>query len=173
VEALPENFDLLVKNLQLNGFGWAHVLQAAASNRTGEATFFPAGDSGRNSLAQNGVTDGTPIRVQTILLDDIAIEFCMKKLDVLLVDVEGAENLVLQGAAGMISAGKVTTILCEFHPSRLVEDFETDPNEFLLSVLHQGYRITTIDPKTGTELPFEFADLHAYQHLVFRLADQA
>lgn len=169
IEPFPEHFGLLQQNMVANGFAWATVLNLALSDESGEILLYPAIDSGRNSLAKNGITDVTPIRVPAITLDELCKELSLSNIDLLQLDVEGAEVLVIQGANECFKKRRVKTILCEWHPRQICDDFETNPLDLINQITQAGFAAFFLDPQTGQELAFDSARVDNYQHLVFRL----
>jgi FkbM family methyltransferase len=81
----------------------------AASGDDGESTFFCSD----YSLASSLVGDGQPVRVRTVSLDTVMEELELERIDLLKLDVEGAEYDVL---AGMERLDDVGAICGEFHP---------------------------------------------------------
>jgi FkbM family methyltransferase len=170
VEPLPEHYTLLQKNISANQFTWATSINLAISDQIGETIFYPAKDSGRNSLAQNSITNAEPIMIKAITLDQLSSEKSVETIDLLQIDVEGAEVLVVQGAAKSIKEHRIKAILCEWHPQQLKDEFQTTPMEFLAQINRYGYNAFRLDEKTGKELALNLDFVNTYQHLVFRLA---
>jgi len=169
IEPLPEHYMLLQKSIAINKFSWANSLNAAISNQSGDVVFYPAKDSGRNSLAKNAITDAQPIRVPAISLDQMCSDLGLATIDLLQMDIEGAEVLVVRGGSECLNEHRIKTILCEWHPQQLLNDFQTDPLEFLGQIAQHGFDVFRLDPQTGKEHAFNSGLIHAYQHLVFRL----
>ncbi len=103
IEPSSREFKRLQANLQLNHLTNVRPLQIALSNRNGSATLQIAGyeHEGQNTLgkfAHEGIEcKGTE---QTILkrLDDLASEEKLTRVDIIKLDIEGAEFLALEGA---------------------------------------------------------------------------
>ncbi len=108
---------ILEENLSRNNIE-AEVHQMAVSNQDGEATFFETRISTRSSLYPQGGTRSIR-KVPTVRLDSI-----FDHIDILKVDVEGAEHRVLEGLGDLIHDFR--WLIVEFRPqhgstSRIVE----------------------------------------------------
>lgn len=93
-EPMPEYAESLRQNIALNNSPNITVEQIAVSDAKGEARFSVAGTS--SSLVLTGKPDS--IAVETVALDEYVSMRGIGKVDFLIVDVEGAEPLVLKGA---------------------------------------------------------------------------
>lgn len=111
-EPLPGNFDLLTENIRLNDQKNVEAVPCAISDQIGKVSFSapPAGNRGMGALA---FREGhRRVTVQSTTLDAFVKERQLQRLDVMKIDVEGAEVAVLKGA-------KET--LARFRPKMLVE----------------------------------------------------
>lgn len=98
----PDNSQWLKKNISANGYKCIEVHDYALSDREGETMFFPGGGTG--SLVRQ-VTDlalldesRDPVTVRTRTLDNVLLDANIKNVDLMKIDVEGADLLVLKGA---------------------------------------------------------------------------
>jgi FkbM family methyltransferase len=100
LEPLPENAATIRKHLQLNQLT-ADVLQLAASDRNGEASF-SAGQNNSTGRLGEGM-----LKVKTVRLDSLSYP----PPQVLKIDVEGAEYEVLLGAEELLRESKAVIYL--------------------------------------------------------------
>jgi len=110
IEADPENFDKLLKNISLNELDNVIPINVAALDRECEVTLYAGPRKGQNSIKKNygrGYTICNAMR-----LDKIIENLDVSKVDFMKVDVEGSELDVLKGAMGIIE---------KFHPRIIVE----------------------------------------------------
>jgi FkbM family methyltransferase len=122
IEAEPDNFRLLEVNVALNrGDAEVRAFNVAASSGAGEAPLLlNRGSHGEHALvtgtAAAGATD--VVTVPTRPLDDLLADAGHRPDDVgfLKIDTEGHEPSVLEGAAGVLSAGPPAMI--EYAPFR-------------------------------------------------------
>jgi len=95
IEPHPDNIEWLCKSIQLNDYNNIVVLEGCATNEKGSVDLTIGGKSGHHSITRKG---SNTITVEGFRLDDMISEDNL----VMKIDVEGAEKLVLQGAADVI-----------------------------------------------------------------------
>jgi FkbM family methyltransferase len=111
-EAFPPNYRKLESNLVLNNFTWVNPNNLAVSNMTGLMHFVPPSDEITHHVGYlkgcGGVGYLTPqpipgsIVVATVSLDEYAERQPLDRLDIIKMDIEGAEHAALVGAARTI-----------------------------------------------------------------------
>lgn len=161
VEPELENFERLRENIALNGLA-VEALRLAIADRIGTAVLhvFPPARRGHHSLAPDEAATGTQsVGCTTIdaLLDHQRIE----RVDLLKVDVEGAEPEVFAGAAGALARGAVRTIVFEIsrEPLRRMGHRSEDVFRPLRAA---GYSIRSLDGEEIVGAPeWSFANLVA------------
>jgi FkbM family methyltransferase len=146
LEPEPNNFRLLVNNIELNGFSNVIPLQIALSNRNGKTTLFlDKTNRGAHSVRHRNINmDGGVAEIETITLDDfVQSKMETKRVDLIIMDVQGAEGLVIDGAEQTLRRSDVK-ILMEFWPSGL-RNIGTDPQDLIRKLQEYGFVITVID----------------------------
>jgi FkbM family methyltransferase len=114
-EPEPLNNNLLKQSIALNNFQNVILLQKCLSNCNGKTKLFLAGQNfGAHSIVRQTSTRPTNIDVDTQKLDQALTELGISNIDVLKIDVEGAEPIVLEGARQIISKG-VKHVLFEWN----------------------------------------------------------
>lgn len=109
----PGNVETIRGNVALNGFANVAVHGIALSDRDGTAALYRSSVSGWHSLL-SGLEhrDSDVIRVPVARLDS----FALQRIDMIKIDVEGAEAAVLDGAREAIARHR-PVILLDTHPS--------------------------------------------------------
>jgi FkbM family methyltransferase len=110
----------LFKTLHLNGLSWVEVFDCALGASEARAPFHVSPVIGHSSLYQLPETEqaaGRDIEVAVRRLDDVLGPSA--RLDVVKIDVEGAELDVLAGMSGLLAANGDLAIVAEFGPSHL------------------------------------------------------
>ena len=125
IEPEPENCSWIRRSIEANGFKSVDLYEAAAAETAGTAKLFLGEKSGWHSLVQGVGASGYSIEVKTIALDDI--DDGNLNPDLIKIDVEGAENRVLEGAKAMIDRCRPTFVI-DLHPHKgadidLLEDY--------------------------------------------------
>ncbi len=97
----PENHRWLKRSIEANGYDTVSLFRFALSDEAGETTFFPGRLSGQGSMfdARKG-RDRTrePFKVKIRTMDSVMKREGIKKVDVMKIDVQGADIHVLRGA---------------------------------------------------------------------------
>ncbi len=103
IEASRANFEQLVHNVEINGaVSQVTVIQAAASSKAGEVALYLSSEDTHSTIGA-----GAMELVQAVTLDAVWRAAGMPKVDLIKIDVEGAEIAVLEGAVGLLAAGCV------------------------------------------------------------------
>jgi FkbM family methyltransferase len=96
VEPQPDVFDRLTYNIRQNPFGTIKAVACAVADKTGDLTLFiDARNRGESSVKIVGPTEGNSIRVPAVTLLDLLHQEGFSRLDAIKLDVEGAEDLIL------------------------------------------------------------------------------
>lgn len=105
IEPLPRNCERLKQHVAVNGCRTVTVLQAAAGDAEGTASFDPGEGNGRGYLSHSGTLD-----VRVVHLDDIAAELgCIPAF--IKMDVEGAERRVLEGSRELLATSRPVLLI--------------------------------------------------------------
>lgn len=155
-EPSEETAVTLRRNILLNHL--AHrieVIQAVVSSKEALVSFYTSGTSMAASLSREKVEVLNPerpaaaveIKVSAVALD----QFCQSRgivLDLIKLDVEGAEFLVLQGAEQVLLRDR-PVILCEIHPLQMQQCGGSlqQLKEYVSSV---GYTLEALDEPNAT-----------------------
>ncbi|TAL81487.1 MAG: FkbM family methyltransferase [Beijerinckiaceae bacterium] len=171
VEPDRQVFELARDNTLINGFGHAEVLNAAASKEHGEMTLYRRlTRSGNTSIAKLpadfiaklGEQPSEPFTVESICIDDL-ISKMDDRIDFVKIDVEGAEPLVLQGAAATISKNPNITIVMEWSPGQITQAGFGLPR-FIENLKDMGLKAFDI-AQDGSLIPISFDDLMQSSYL--------
>jgi FkbM family methyltransferase len=146
-------YSLLVNNVHLNELQNVFVSPNAVSNTDGSTTFYISrGWSGSSLANENSGERSTPIPVKMITLDNFFEKKTPpNKLDILKMDVEGAEGLILNGAKNLLRLNNIK-IFMEFSP-RMLSNLGSNPKQTLQELEEQGYKINIIDENNRKLIP--------------------
>jgi FkbM family methyltransferase len=97
VEPQPAVFDRLVYNIRQNPFGTVKAVACAVADKPGELTLFlDARNSGESSVKIVGSNQDATVRVPATTLLQLATQEGFLRIDAIKLDVEGAEDLILE-----------------------------------------------------------------------------
>jgi len=141
-EPEPNNYKLLLANIAANCLSNVVPIQKAVSNKVGTMRLFlDKGNWGAHTLSADNIETelrGT-IEVETTTLDAFFKNEMSTAVDIIKMDVQGAEGLVLEGAVEILRQNNVK-ILMEFWPQGL-RNLGTDPIS-LLKALRDQYSLS-------------------------------
>jgi len=150
-EPSQREFQRLECNILLNGLQNVHAVRAALAEAPGEMQLSIAGSphAGQNTLG-NFIYQVPLLRTESVsaqTLDAFAAESGLTRLDVLKLDVEGAERRVLEGSRRVLRQMR-PMVLLEACDAALQAQGSSLPDvlEFLRS---QDYRVYAFDGSTG------------------------
>jgi FkbM family methyltransferase len=119
IEAHPETFEVLKKNMALNGLHNVMTINSVVSSQKGKVKLYLDGhDSGftvYTTIMINRTKTEKFLEVESNTLDNILNENNMQRVNYVKIDVEGAELEVLKGAINTLSSNKDLTLLIEVH----------------------------------------------------------
>lgn len=147
-EAIPRAN--LEKMKHLNGLAWVDVRDQAVGEKAGRLTFHVSDIIGHSSLyALPEAEEARTIEVEVVRLDDVAPA---KRMDVVKIDVEGAELDVLAGMKGLIGKNPDLAVVAEFGPEHLKRVGQT-PAQWFKAFADAGFKPYLIDEATSACAP--------------------
>ena len=148
-EASPTNFEILKKNVDVNGYKNVVCHNKAVSDKNGKLTLYMTGrTSTENFLFKpENFTDSSTIKnaveIESITLDDYFTDF-KDKINFLKMDISGAEPRVIKGMKLLLEKNVNMKIQQEWWPNAIkTHGFEPDSHLKLLT--NKGYNIFEID----------------------------
>ena len=154
-EPFAPNFAMLAANKALNGFANVELVNQAVADVPGELTFRTPPDSNRGSggleLAANA---GSGPRVAVTTLDAFVAANGIDRLDLIKMDVEGAEVRALAGARATLQRFS-PVLMIELDPGKLAK-LHTTPGTLYDTLIGLDYRCYRATPRGLT--PFATPD---------------
>jgi FkbM family methyltransferase len=141
-EPQPLNCDALDHSIQTNGYSnIIKVVQKAVSNKTGFSSLYLSDEGDQlASLYQTPKYDKESRRVvETITLDEFFESERWPTVDLIKMDIQGAEKAALEGAKRLITRNSQLKLILEFHPLWQAAAGIT-PNEFFDKLVELGFR---------------------------------
>ncbi len=157
-EPEPHNYEVLLKNLSLNGYDNVVPVQKAVFNVSGTVKLYLSHtDIGAHTLREkhdhwqfDTKQSGDFVEVEAVTLD----EFFKDKghpIDVIKMDCEGSEMAVVLGMDRIIRNNPGLKMFIEFYPSA-IEEMGFSPREFVSKLVNDyGFAVTAIDELRSLE----------------------
>jgi FkbM family methyltransferase len=137
-EPNPDVFFSLARSIDRNSFTHAHIAQLGLSDSDGETSFFLPKDRAwtTGSLIEGFTDQDASLVIETMRFDTYCARFQIAKVDLIKVDVEGAELKVLRGMGELLERWK-PHIVCE-----VLEGYSAPLNEFFAGTPYRKFLIT-------------------------------
>jgi FkbM family methyltransferase len=152
LEPDPRLFSILQANVRRNGLSQIIPLQVAAGDKAGTLTLSGYSDGAENRGVSRIVSDassGPVFRVNAECLDAVLTRCGLDRIDLLKVDIEGAEGIALAGLDRALSDKHVRRLLLELHPEQLREQGILI-EQVLCGLIDAGYRGWVVDHSPET-----------------------
>jgi FkbM family methyltransferase len=137
-------FPILSRNVEINGLENVVLNKLAVGDQVGELEFELASEPSMSSIRKHETLDSLTqvVKVPVTTLSAYWSDHISKKIDLVKMDVEGAEKFVFLGAAKLmeLSSVEAPTWIFEYGP-RAYADFNYQPTELLNLIEGYGYSI--------------------------------
>ena len=151
-EPTAETFLQLEANVRLNGFKQVVMNHAAIYDHAGEMALQACvtGQGEFNSLGRPILPAKDVVRIErvrTITIDDYCHAMKIRRIDLMKIDVEGAELHVLRGARELLARQDAPTIVCEFN-EQAASNMGSSTRELRAAFETLGYVLFTFNATT-------------------------
>jgi len=138
-EPAPGNFSVLVKNVQMNDCGNVTLIPKAVLDHSGKTSFFQQPNILSGSACRDNFGGAERIEVEAVSLDEYFARDT-GRIDLVKMDIEGAEYAALNGMAGILKKNPRLKLVVEFQPYSLACG-GIQPSEFIQLIVDQGFSI--------------------------------
>lgn len=157
-EPHPDNYNMLVRNVENNGYANVFAIRKAIDSELGcRVLFLGHGTSLTHSLYADKSLRADSIRVETTTLDAYFVQEGWPRIDLVKMDIEGAEPAALRGMKELIAHSPRVKLIVEFGPQHLAAA-GVEPSTFIQELQDAGFRIRLIDDEQGL-LPMDLSCL--------------
>ncbi|MFC1943356.1 FkbM family methyltransferase [Chloroflexota bacterium] len=146
----PENFSLLQRNVDVSGYKNVALVQKAVSGKTGIAKLYLDSESWGHSLSSTEISKES-ISVSVTSLDEFFSEEV--RIDIIKIDIEGAEGGAVEGMERILSKGDVKSIFLSSH-LRELESEGSSLKEIVDKLTGFGFRFYEISNSGMREADF-------------------
>jgi len=159
-EAAPRNYELLAKNIALNGYRQVTAIAGAVTEQAGPYRLYLSRlDNGFHSLFELKLPEPETqevIEVRGFTLDAFLAEQGWPRVDFLKMDIEGGELAALRGMQEFLRRSPDVKLLIEFCPW-ILQTLGTKPEAFLEALQGLGFRLSVVHP--GGPVPLEEVEM--------------
>jgi FkbM family methyltransferase len=113
-EPLAASFDILCRNIGLNGLTNVFPEKLGVSDRIGDETVFFGADAPASASLRSGPGEHASESIRVVDLDSYCASHGIQAVDILKVDVEGNELNCIRGAKRIIGASRNLVLAVEF-----------------------------------------------------------
>lgn len=154
-EPEPNNYTLLQKNIKKNKVKNVLAFQLGLSDKKYSGALYLSDDNqGNHSLSQKSAGGDTAIEISLITADEVLTDAGISKVDVVKMDIEGAEPMALKGMEAVLFRSSPCVLFCEFYPQALTRQ-GFNPVVFLESISRNGFLVNEIQEEDGRCIPVE------------------
>jgi len=153
-EPEPRSFDILCKNIKINGFvDTVTACQKALLDREEKLSFtiYEENASSSSIFVNNSIFVSKPDKKRLISVQTTTVDaFLGDNLrgDLIKMDAEGAEPFIFEGMKNVIENSPTLKIIMEFAPTHVVA-VGKNPKDFLRSLKNMGFVINLIARNSG------------------------
>lgn len=141
-EPVPQTFALLREGTA--EISRVRVFDCALGDEPGKATIHLAASSVSNSLFRSGVATGQTVEVTVDTLDAFAKSHGVNRIDLLKIDVEGAELKVLRGGRQLLADGRVRYVYAECNFAANPDGSNADFYELAAHLSESGFCVVAV-----------------------------
>jgi len=141
----PDNFTLLKKNVEVNGYRNVVLVQRAIANKTSKMNLYLSADNKGDHRIYDPNERRKVIEIEAIKLDDYFRKYngCP---DFIKMDIQGAERLAIDGMSGLLHKTRRLKLTTEFCPLML-ESSGTRPEDYLKCLVSYGFEFYNINER--------------------------
>ena|SRR5438477_2571511 len=147
-EPEPENFAVLSSNVERTQYRNVRLVHKAITDHAGTIDLYisPQGND-RHSVYKNprSVVKESAVQVPTTSVDEFLAQENWPRIDVIKMDIEGAEPIGIRGMAKLLARSERLKLLIEYAPE-LLQGSGVAPDKFLSDLYEMGFELTSIEP---------------------------
>ena len=154
-EPEPSNFELLTRNIRLNGYGNITAERLAVSGLDGKIRLYLMDRTGLGHSVHTHGPKKPFIEVRSARLDNY-LGAAGKRIDFIKMDIEGGEYAALRGMESLLLRNQNVKIVTEFYPAKLNQGISS-AEEYLATLRRHEFLI--YDLKRKSDEPARIEDL--------------
>lgn len=148
----PKNFDILKRNVELNGYANVVLSSKAVSDRTQTLRLYLSSDPKDHRTYDVG--DGRPsIEIEAVSLDDYFADYD-GRVDFVKMDIQGFEPVALAGMRRFLERTRPRKLTTEFFPKAL-KRCGTEPADYVRALADCGFELYEIQKDDARLVPLD------------------
>jgi FkbM family methyltransferase len=144
IEPHPESFRLLQTTIEVNGLNQVHGFNLAAGDTSKTVALFVTDENKADSRIYDESSKRQSVPTQMVDLDSLLAANGIDRVDLIKMDIQGAEGLALRGMAKTLANNATIVLIAEFWPWGIEQTGESASN-FLRDLRSEGFRFSEID----------------------------
>lgn len=142
-EPEPNNFALLTKNVQMNGYTNVTLVNKAVSNTNGRLGLFISKGNNADHRVYDSQDGRDSVEVESVRLDDYLADFT-RAVNFIKMDIQGAVYAAAQGMTSLLRKNPDIVLVTEFWPLGILRS-GSEPRAFLELLRDLGFAMYRID----------------------------
>ena len=144
-EASRLNYEMLVENIAINRLDNVTPVFGAVVDESGTLEVPEMKDRG-DFIGNYSLAMKSPTRtaIPSLSLDEFAAAHAIERINLMKIDIEGAETKAVRGAQKLFRSGKVDMVVCEFNPAWL-KNMGTSAVELYDCFAEMGMKASVVD----------------------------
>lgn len=147
----PENFSLLKKNIEMNGYKNVILVQKAIADKNSKIKLYLSEENKGDHRIYDSFDNREFVEVEAIKLDDYLKDY-LDKINFIKMDIEGAEGGAILGMKNLLTQNKNIKLISEFWPIGL-KRFGITAAEYLKILLTEGFNLYQINENKNKIVP--------------------
>lgn len=164
-EPCPATFDVLKRNVRRHKLSNVVLEPMAVTGRSGRIPLYFSYSSLGNSVVR--MSGAEHVLVDCVSLDEYFDRARIRNVDLVKINVEGAEVDVLQGMRTLLAHSPGARLITEFYPA-ILKAAGHSPSRLLELLFELGFQVCEIKRK-GVLAPVGYADVHGFVSSVPKL----
>ncbi|WP_428326234.1 FkbM family methyltransferase [Nitrosopumilus sp.] len=141
-EPEPKNFELLTKNVNVNGYKNVTLIQKAVSNNNEIKNFYLTNTNTISHRLSKPHNECKSIKIETISLDDFIDKHDI--VNFIKIDIHGSEGNAIKGMLSILKKNETIKLLQEWWPDA-IKEYDMDPEEHLRILNELGFSLYEVD----------------------------
>jgi len=151
----PMNFNLLKKNVEMNGYRNVVLVNKAVASKTEKLRLFLSEENKADHRIYDSHDGRLSIEIDAIRMDDFLAD-SDGRIDFIKMDIQGAEGGAVQGMPILLEKNRRLKMVTEFWPFGL-KQFGVEPSEYIELFVKHGFVLYEIDERRKSIQPADIA----------------